>query len=241
MICNEEINYLAENLEQMRVALKHYIEEEGRLKRENNMIVSKLSHDIKTPLTSMMLFIELIKNEKYANENEKRRYIDKIYKSAERLNYLADGLHRHVSGDEVIGSEDVSIMHLDEVRSALIDAAENLRLFGFDTKVIFSEGDFSEITCDEITMNMLDFSRIIDNIISNITRHGDKSETVTICVEANGDSIIISFENEPIEPMNCSEQMIGIGLGNVYQLTERHGGSVIIENEKMFRISLHLK
>ena len=89
---NDELTDLAENLDQMRQALRHHMEEESRLTEERQTIVTKLSHDIRTPLTSMNLFADLLKRGDYETEEQRDHYIDRIQENAANLTNLAEEL-----------------------------------------------------------------------------------------------------------------------------------------------------
>ncbi|MCI7145643.1 MAG: HAMP domain-containing histidine kinase [Clostridiales bacterium] len=230
---NDELTYLAENLEEMRVALKHHTEEEARLREENNQIVSRLSHDIRTPLTSMMLYIDLIREGRYGSDEDRDRYIDKVYGSAERLAYLAEDLHRQVKGFPQIGEEECSIGG-DEVTKVLDSAVENLGLFGFDVDY---SSDCTVRGGEAVAVSSRNFARIVDNITSNIIRHGDRQETVNIAVEHREAEVLIVFENSA-KAAASGYTKEGTGLGTVRRLVEAGGGRVEYTAGERFRVEI---
>lgn len=59
----DELAALAEGLENMRISFCNMIEQEAEITSENNRIITEMSHDLRTPVTSMMLYTEILKKE----------------------------------------------------------------------------------------------------------------------------------------------------------------------------------
>lgn len=230
---NDELTDLAENLDQMRQALRHHMEEENRLTEERQTIVTRLSHDIRTPLTSMNLFADLLKRGDYETEAQRDHYIDRIQENAENLTSLAEKLF-HAAKDtgqptalEANPEEDAegTDSGLDLV-PLLADAAEALRLTGFYVQEYYSTADLM------IPIGRQSFTRILDNITSNIARYADPTQPVRFYCEEYSDSAAIEFENVISPTTESSAFGSGIGLQNVRELVQSQNGSVEIENDE---------
>ena len=78
---NDELSSLAESLNQMRLSLAENIRKETEAVSANYNLVVSVSHDLRTPLTSLALYLDFIKNGKYKDENELRSYIEKCRKT----------------------------------------------------------------------------------------------------------------------------------------------------------------
>ena len=70
----DELAVLAEGLDAMRISFGEMIEQETRIVRENQKIVTEMSHDLRTPVTSILLYTELLKKEKYKDEDQLKEY-----------------------------------------------------------------------------------------------------------------------------------------------------------------------
>lgn len=229
---NDELTDLAENLDQMRQALRHHMEEESRLTEERQTIVTKLSHDIRTPLTSMNLFADLLKRGDYETEEQRDHYINRIQENAANLTNLAEELFQAAKDTGRTAAAGETPSGIDVV-SNLADAAEALRLAGFTVQEYYAAADLTA------SVEKHAFIRILDNISSNITRYADPGEAVRFACEERGGSAVMEFENA----VGASEESggSGIGLQNVRELMQKQGGSVEIEqSENHFLIRLIL-
>lgn len=231
---NDELTDLAENLDQMRQALRHHMEEESRLTEERQTIVTKLSHDIRTPLTSMNLFADLLKRGDYETEEQRDHYIDRIQENAANLTNLAEELFQAAkdTGQTAAASETPSGI---DVVSLLADAAEALRLAGFTVQEYYTAADSTA------SVEKHAFTRVLDNISSNITRYADSGEAVRFACEERSGLIVMEFENAVGASEESGAGGSGIGLQNVRELMQKQGGSVEIEqSENHFLIRLIL-
>ena len=203
---NDELTDLAENLDQMRQALRHHMEEESRLTEERQTIVTKLSHDIRTPLTSMNLFADLLKRGDYETEEQRDHYIDRIQENAANLTNLAEELFQAAkdTGQTAAASETPSGI---DVVSLLADAAEALRLAGFTVQEYYTAADSTA------SVEKHAFTRVLDNISSNITRYADSGEAVRFACEERSGLIVMEFENAVGAPANSPANTWGRAKG----------------------------
>ena len=104
----DELAALAGGLDCMRESFRRQTIQEAEIVRENQKIVTQMSHDIRTPLTSIMLYTELLKKGTYKNEEQFREYIEKIERKTRRMKQLADNLFEYslVSSDQEIELEE---------------------------------------------------------------------------------------------------------------------------------------
>ena len=99
----DELAALAEGLENMRISFCNMIEQEAEITSENNRIITEMSHDLRTPVTSMMLYTEILKKGRYKNEQQLLECLDKIDRKAHRMKQLTDHLFEYalIKGFEV--------------------------------------------------------------------------------------------------------------------------------------------
>ena len=171
----DELAALAGGLNCMRESFRRQTIQEAEIVRENQKIVTQMSHDIRTPLTSIMLYTELLKKGTYKNEEQFLEYIEKIERKTRRMKQLADNLFEYslVSSDQEIELEE----------------AENEKMLFYDlfsetTSYLEQQGyqvDFL-VNWNEVRLKInTDYiSRILDNVTSNIQKYADKSCPVTI-------------------------------------------------------------
>ena len=218
----------------MRESFRRQTIQEAEIVRENQKIVTQMSHDIRTPLTSIMLYTELLKKGTYKNEEQFREYIEKIERKTRRMKQLADNLFEYslVSSDQEIELEE----------------AENEKMLFYDlfsetTSYLEQQGyqvDFL-VNWNEarLKINTDYISRILDNVTSNIQKYADKSCPVTIGSVKNGNMEGFYFENRTAVLTDETEST-GVGIQSIKNMMAKMGGRCITGMENgVFRLTLY--
>ena len=230
----DELAALAGGLNCMRESFRRQTIQEAEIVRENQKIVTQMSHDIRTPLTSIMLYTELLKKGTYKNEEQFREYIEKIERKTRRMKQLADNLFEYslVSSDQEIELEE----------------AENEKMLFYDlfsetTSYLEQQGyqvDFL-VNWNEVRLKInTDYiSRILDNVTSNIQKYADKSCPVTIGSVKNGNMEGFYFENRTAVLTDETEST-GVGIQSIKNMMAKMGGRCITGMENgVFRLTLY--
>lgn len=230
----DELAALAGGLNCMRESFRRQTIQEAEIVRENQKIVTQMSHDIRTPLTSIMLYTELLKKGTYKNEEQFREYIEKIERKTRRMKQLADNLFEYslVSSDQEIELEE----------------AENEKILFYDlfsetTSYLEQQGyqvDFL-VNWNEVRLKInTDYiSRILDNVTSNIQKYADKSCPVTIGSVKNGNMEGFYFENRTAVLTDETEST-GVGIQSIKNMMAKMGGRCITGMENgVFRLTLY--
>lgn len=229
----DELAVLAEGLDSMRISFQNMIEQEAEMVNENNKIITEMSHDLRTPVTSMMLYTEILKKGNYKDEKQFIEYLDKIDRKARRLKQLTDHLFEYAleSGEKKIELEE----------------PENCKVLFYD---LFSE------TCSYLIQNGFDVDfemewpeknirvyteyivRILDNISSNIIKYADPACKVMIsfvCTDQTTGFVFMNVKKE-LEDKKCSN---GVGIQSIRNMMKKMGGRCrIIEENDMFGIEI---
>ena len=230
----DELAALAGGLNCMRESFRRQTIQEAEIVRENQKIVTQMSHDIRTPLTSIMLYTELLKKGTYKNEEQFREYIEKIERKTRRMKQLADNLFEYslVSSDQEIELEE----------------AENEKMLFYDlfsetTSYLEQQGyqvDFL-VNWNEarLKINTDYISRILDNVTSNIQKYADKSCPVTIGSVKNNNMEGFYFENRTAVLTDETEST-GVGIQSIKNMMAKMGGRCITGMENgVFRLTLY--
>ena len=88
----DELSLLADNINIMSEQLKTQIEEERKAETTKYELITNVSHDLKTPLTSIMGYLGLLKDEKYETHAQMKEYLDIVYGKSEKLKNLIEDL-----------------------------------------------------------------------------------------------------------------------------------------------------
>lgn len=114
----DELAALAEGMENMRISFCNMIEQEAEITSENNRIITEMSHDLRTPVTSMMLYTEILKKGKYENEAQLLEYLKKIDQKARRMKQLSEHLFEY---SLLSGEDEVKLEEPDNFETLLYD------------------------------------------------------------------------------------------------------------------------
>ena len=218
-----------------------------RLKTE---LITNVSHDIKTPLTSIINYVDLLKKEDIKNEKVKE-YIDILDKKSQRLKKLTEDLieaSKVSSGNVKLNLEDINVKELlNQTIGEFKDKFEEKEL-QVETKLPEKE---IKIKADSRYLY-----RIIENLFSNITKYAQENSRVYIDVEEKDKNIKISIKNISKEKLNISSDELmqrfvrgdksrytegsGLGLSIAKSLTELQGGkfNIIIDGD-LFKVEIN--
>ena len=111
----DELAALASGLDNMRKSFAGLIEQEGKMVQENQRIITEMSHDLRTPVTSIILYTEILKKGTYKDLKQQREYIEKIDQKARRMKQLTDHLFEY----SLITGEKKTVMEEPELYEVL--------------------------------------------------------------------------------------------------------------------------
>ena len=219
---NNELTELAEAVNYLSESEKKLKEKEKRLYEEREELIRTLSHDIRTPLTSIMSYTELLGKKETLTVDEQKEYLFLVSKKTEQIkkltDILLDGGHR-----EPEYFEDARLLFeqlADEFESELEDRFQ-----------ISSELSF--VTAFSGNFDVGDLRRIFDNIISNIKKYAEPAEIVELVISKTDTGVAIRQMNSVIKNKKTSESY-KMGLYSIRRIAQNYGGTVEVrdENEK---------
>ena len=245
-------NCLKEKLIKVKEGLKKAISEEVKSQNMKNELISNVSHDLKTPLTSIITYVDLLKQENITKE-EQNKYINTIDKKAQRLKSLIEDLFEVSKANS--GNIKLNLMDIDIV--ALIKQTE----FELEDKIKESGLKFKNTFPKEKIILSLDSEktyRIFENLIINALKYSLKGSRVYIVIEENNEEVSIVFKNISAEeidfnPEEISERFVrgdksrntegaGLGLAIAKSFTEVQKGKFKIEVDGyLFKVILKFK
>lgn len=241
------INEIAINDQSQLIKLK---QSEQAYKR----LMTSLSHDVKTPLTSLIGYLEAIQ-EKIVTEEEKEEYISVALGKANHLKDFVELLFEWVKLDAKEQIFQFEICDLNELtRDILVDWIPVLEDKHFIYEINIPTAEYN------IYLDKNAYKRILNNLLQNVLLHskGDRI-SVRICENVQQVSIFVSDNGIGIEENDlphiferlykCDESRShsgsGLGLAIVKELTEVHQGTISVESkprsETVFKITFPLR
>ena len=243
---NKELADAVNNIgEGIRKAVKTSMKDE-QMKTD---LITNVSHDIKTPLTSIINYVDLLKRLKITEEPAKG-YIDILDNKAQRLKQLTDDLveaSKISSGNIVLNKEKLNLTEL--IHQGIGEFSEKLEERGL--QVVLSNNDISAyIFADSRRM-----WRVVENLLNNICKYAMENTRVYIDMEVGNGRVKASIKNISKQQMNIrpeelTERFIrgdsarstegsGLGLSIAQSLTRVQGGEFqIYLDGDLFKVTL---
>lgn len=233
---NDEIGKLADDINEMRLSIIHHYEEAEEAWAANKELVTSISHDVRTPLTSLIGFSEMMEEE--ADVHLVKQYAKLCREKAYQIKDLTDQLFRYFL---VYGNVELNL-HFEEY-----DAIPFLeQLIGEHVALLSIGGyqvDFQNLKqpC-KIRTDVTLLRRVCDNIFSNMGKYADKQETITIVASLEGETLVIVLDNVIEESTDVSAsthigvktcQKIMNDLGGQFESCERKEGQHRIYESKI--------
>lgn len=251
---NDEIGRLASDVNRMAAQLKKSIEEERRAEKAKNELITSVSHDLRTPLTSILGFLALIDGDKYEDEVTLRHYVSIVHEKAQGLKKLIDDLFEFTKVSDSAYKLDRKEVNLGRMLEQLAEefvpilskAGMEYRMTLPDEKVIV-EADPSLLV------------RVFENIMTNAVRYGSDGRFVDIELHCPPGWAVVRIANygPPIPEPEIShifERFVrvessrsratggaGLGLAIAKSIVDLHGGTIRAYNEDkrtVFEVSL---
>lgn len=230
---HDELSRLAEGLDSMRQSFREQTEREKQLTLANQRMVTEMSHDLRTPLTSIMLYTEILLKGRYKDEGQLLEYVSKIDQKARRMKQLSDHLFEYslISGEDQIKLGEPTLFQM-VFYDMLSEMSFNLGQQGFCLEPDFLWKDcFVRVNADYVV-------RIFDNLTSNIVKYGDREVPVKLKTIYSGQSAGVAVRNGKSIQKEKTEST-RIGLRNIEKMMEKQGGRSIVEQtETEFEIYL---
>ena len=188
---NDEIGSLAVSVDHMRDSILEKLGNEKEAWDANTQLITAMSHDIRTPLTSLIGYLDIIDGGKYGSEEELKKHIASCRDKAFQLKDLSDKLFQYFlvfgghDGDKQLEEYDAGIL----LQQLLSEHTAELINYGFEI-------DF-EYTIPEVSM-LADISgvrRLFDNVFSNIMKYGDRTYHVRISAGMENGQIVVRLLN----------------------------------------------
>lgn len=232
----DELTELAQGIDSMRVSILEREAGEAQAQLANRELIRALSHDLRTPLTSLMGYLELINMHRYQSEEQLQHFLKSSREKAERIKELSDKLFSYF----LIYAEDEQVSETE-----VVDAYEFLHqvlgehVFELESAGFTVETDMPELSA-QLSMEPSFLLRVFENLFGNILKYGDRAHPVSVGYETQADQTLrISFENAVAADRDCREGS-NLGLRTCQAILERLGGSFVARDGERFTVVLTL-
>ncbi len=217
--------------------------------KNQQRIIASISHDIKTPLTSIMGYAEQLKKDSISADRRKR-YLDTVYDKSLEIQQLVDEFDEYLSFNM---STEIKKERVDaeEIRKCIIyDYADELENIGIDFSVSNYAGDA------EVLIDRQKFKRVLGNIFSNCVKHFNTDrrmidmdiscdkDTLTVEISDSGEGVDEEKLDMIFEPLYTSDEgrkVAGLGLSICREIVDSHGGKIYAKKSKFGGLSVFIE
>ena len=238
----DELSIVANQINLMEKSILNMIEKERENERMQRELITNISHDLKTPLTIILGYLDIIRTKAYKSKDEEEKYIETTYEKALLLQKMVLKLFELVklSDKEIIlNKNDVNINKL--LRQVITDYAPIA-----EAKNIGIEYKNSQSTII-LNVDLDKICRVFNNLMSNAIKYSEENENIIVTLKEDAAGAIISFRNkcrnineEDLNKLfirfyrgdkarNSSIEGSGIGLSIVKRIIDLHNSNIWVE------------
>ena len=247
-----EFRQHAEHLNSIRSGMALAVEERLKSERFKTELITNVSHDIKTPLTSIINYVDLLKKEELDNETA-RQYLEVLDRQSARLKKLIEDLveaSKASTGNITVNATPTDVGEL--LNQAVGEYTERFAASGLEPVFELPEEELLVLADGRLLW------RVFDNLLGNICKYSLPGTRVYLNLAEQDDVVCLVFRNISRCPLNISGEELmerfvrgdssrstegsGLGLSIARSLTELQGGQLTLSVDgDLFKVTLTLK
>ena len=231
-------NPMRDELNNIQKGFKAAVEEEVKSQRMKTELISNVSHDLKTPLTSIIAYVDLLKGEE--DEEKREAYLETLERKSQRLKHLIEDLFevsKATTGNINLNIMDVDISYL--MKQVVLELDDKINEAGLDMRLSLPE---------EKVILPLDGQRtyrVFENLIINVVKYALPNSRVYIDIKEGRENVDVTMKNISADEITfnineISDRFVrgdksrntegsGLGLAIVKSFVELQGGKFHIE------------
>lgn len=225
---NNELTALALAVNDMAAARQQIREKEQTLAKEKDQLIRTLSHDIRTPLTSILAYSEYLAEADLPAE-ERKKHLLMVRRKAQQIRELTDIL---LDGGK---------RNLERFENARLLMEQLAQEWAGELEDRFSVSlDLDGCSAFSGNFDVQELRRILDNLGSNVTKYADPASPVCLAVSTAEKSLVIRQTNAVLSAAAPSDSY-GIGLNSIRRIAQHYSGRVTTQQTgQQFAITIEL-
>lgn len=229
LVGRNELTQLADAINTLSAAQRQLREKEAALNREKEQFIRTLSHDIRTPLTSLLAYSEYLSGQEQISPHEQAAYCEMVAKKASQIRDLTDLLLDGGKRNPEL-FEDARLL-MEQLAAEFEESLEDS--FRVAT-------DLTGCPAFSGTFDVQELRRIFDNLVSNIQKYADPQQPVRLNIRLENRALAIRQENGVL-PAAPETQSYKLGIHSIRRIAQNYGGQVALQTSPdHFEISITL-
>ncbi|MDO5517079.1 MAG: sensor histidine kinase [Clostridium sp.] len=245
-------NPFKEELKKIQSGFKKAVGEEVKSQKMKTELISNVSHDLKTPLTSIITYVDLLKKDDITEE-ERKSYIDTLDKKSQRLKFLIEDLFEVSKANS--GNVKVNLVNVDIAE--LIKQSEFELEDKFNASNLIIKNNFPQEKII-VSLDSQKTFRIFENLFNNVSKYAMVNSRVYVDMIDEEGEITVTIKNISASEMNFrSDEIVerftrgdksrntegsGLGLAIVKSFVELQNGKFEIDIDgDLFKVTIKFK
>ena len=187
---DDEITMLAESVNEFRKSMLTQIVMIEQLERSNRLTLAEIAHDLRTPLTSLIMYLDFAQKEIEGRETAAELYLTRAREKSARLKNLLDQNYSYTTMQDYSQMEKTEEPAYEVLRGFLGDINSGLEREGFFVRSEISFGH------SRILVQRDAVGRVFGNLMSNINKYASKEEEVLICCRERDKYVEVTAVNK---------------------------------------------
>ncbi len=221
---NDELSELAAGIDEMRRSILAHQKAEEEIRTANSQLVTAMSHDLRTPLTSLLAYLEILDRDKVTDEEQRHHLIRQSLTKTMAIKSMADKLFEYIfvytSGQE---QPEMEILDADE----LFGQFWQEYVFSLENHGFKARTDFQELN-GTVEVNVDFLRRAFDNLYANILKYAEPSEPVSVVCRREDGKILLAVDNA-VSSEQARKESTNIGLNTCRRIFEMHKGTFTVD------------
>lgn len=231
---------LNNNIYQIKDGFKQAVKEQVQSQNLKTELISNVSHDLKTPLTGIKNYVELL-NDPNISEKDKKSYLERLNQYTDRLSILITDLFEVSKANS--GNIDLEYSNINIIEFIEQVCAENEELLQTKNLQLVTHLPEKDVI---VSLDGNKTYRIFENLFTNISKYALENTRVFLDVKDIGNSVVITMKNTSKAPLDFNNDITerfvrgdksrheagsGLGLAIVKSFTEVQNGTFMIETD----------